>query len=362
MSKTKEFGFTNMEQVHYNNPEIQVYKFENPYDLQGIVQDSQVSASNVTIVFQNEENDVNVRNQQILTYFPQEKVQSKTVIRHVNEMNDLDMIDVKSEDVASKDVTVVEEKKTTVNPQNLPETKSQASVQNKPVAQPQYFPPRKYSFRCKFCLEAFYANDIRLEHEKIHINEKIPESCRVCLGKFSQKNHLKQFMVCLTCSQRIHTESSIKIDDFFKIPDQKSYDCEICQEKFNYKHELEMLYACKLCAELLHKQCKHAIEREAVPKNETKPTCEICGETFEHKGLIREHKSQRHPSASPFSCKICSKWFKSEKNVKKHMHLFHNTEWLKCKFCDKEFNQKKVMEEHLKIHSKRFIKVNVPEN
>ena len=68
---------------------------------------------------------------------------------------------------------------------------------------------------------------------------------------------------------------------------------------------------------------------------------------------MKRHQKRVHDSlGDDFKCNVCSKLFKEENNLQRHVAHFHSTqELLKCDDCNKTFKTKNYFNTHIrKVH------------
>ena len=160
--------------------------------------------------------------------------------------------------------------------------------------------------------------------------------CRCCRRNTKDhfENHHSIHPICELCVFEVKT---LKDDFFWKKV------CSICGKKF----ESEELM-------VVHKK-KHDVPRE---------TCEICEETFSSKFNFKRHMVEQHnvflnanngpydgtdaDELHMFTCNICQKEFRYERNVVTHVEKVHfGKDECECKICGVRFTRRYNLKTHL---------------
>ena len=103
-------------------------------------------------------------------------------------------------------------------------------------------------------------------------------------------------------------------------------------------HSLE-IYQCTICSRKFKLQ--HSLDKHMkVHNEERKYVCSQCGNTFKRASHLRFHTERIHSTGSikrPFYCIICTKTFTETGTFNAHMKLHSADRPFKCKFCDKKY-------------------------
>ncbi|XP_052745130.1 zinc finger protein 85 isoform X1 [Bicyclus anynana] len=105
------------------------------------------------------------------------------------------------------------------------------------------------------------------------------------------------------------------------------FECEICKWRTNTTQKL-----------LVHKQYHHIRYR-----------CGECGLTRINRFTVKDHYIATHlNSVCQYKCSHCSKVFKRQVSLKKHLAFVHgNNKRIECKYCSKTFAHKEGIKSHI---------------
>lgn len=76
---------------------------------------------------------------------------------------------------------------------------------------------------------------------------------------------------------------------------------------------------------------------------------------------IKSEQSDNSNIIELFECEVCSKMFKQEKSLIKHLSTKHNIECefvkkypYKCKYCNKQYSKESLLNKHMQCHGKNY--------
>ena len=117
---------------------------------------------------------------------------------------------------------------------------------------------------------------------------------------------------------------------------EESFPCKQCGKVFTLKDDLKD-----------HQRKSHPVQRQF--------HCDRCYKSFTKKSHLNEHKDSH---GRPVQCKVCEKFFKRSRNLKKHMKTFHSSnEPLNkdielsthdCEKCGEAFEKNVYLVQHIK--------------
>lgn len=167
-------------------------------------------------------------------------------------------------------------------------------------------------YQCDVCPKSFASKRNVARHMLTHTGEK-PWMCQYCFKRFRQKAHLDQHV-------NIHKGL-------------KNFTCEECGKNFSHRANLKA--------------------HRAVHTNSRPHTCVVCGDTFKLKATLVKHELV-HTKASlegRHSCQICHRSFRDKSYLSQHMLTHNKAKPYCCQLCNKSFSFKRRYEDHLKLHS-----------
>jgi len=167
-------------------------------------------------------------------------------------------------------------------------------------------------YQCDVCPKTFASKRNVQRHMLTHTGEK-PWMCEYCFKRFRQKAHLDQHV-------NIHKGL-------------KNFTCQECGKNFSHRANLSA--------------------HQAVHTNSRPHTCVVCGDTFKLKSTLVKHELV-HTKASlegRHSCHICHRSFRDKSYLSQHMIIHNKAKPYCCQLCNKSFSFKRRYEAHLKLHS-----------
>uniref|UniRef100_A0A4W6E715 C2H2-type domain-containing protein n=1 Tax=Lates calcarifer TaxID=8187 RepID=A0A4W6E715_LATCA len=114
-------------------------------------------------------------------------------------------------------------------------------------------------------------------------------------------------------------------------------------------HNQKKLYKCPACS----KTFKHntALQRHITCHTGERPfDCTECGKTFRQKGSLQIHM-RRHTGEKPFSCLVCSKNFTQSGTLVAHMRIHTGEKPFSCSVCKKRYNERGTLVRHMRVHT-----------
>lgn len=125
-----------------------------------------------------------------------------------------------------------------------------------------------------------------------------------------------------------HNESSTKPQQQQSTSNAKKFFCDICHSSYKQLMRLET----------------HMIRKHKMAKNLR--ICIDCNKWFAFQ-QFQQHISAHNPK---FDCKLCSKRFVVERNLKIHIRTIHEEiKTFHCMLCNKSFTQKMCLQSHIKF-------------
>ncbi|XP_062377473.1 zinc finger protein 37 [Sardina pilchardus] len=136
-----------------------------------------------------------------------------------------------------------------------------------------------------------------------------------------------------------HDGTILKIEvceDPISIDDGKPFHCTHCGEGFLNKGALK------------HHEIRHALS----PPSSGSHLCKHCGKVFAHKAFLKAHLKihASMESQMSFACSKCTRRFRNQSSLNKHMHNHLTRLKYPCPVCGVDFELKGSLHLHIKMH------------
>ena len=118
-------------------------------------------------------------------------------------------------------------------------------------------------------------------------------------------------------------------------------------------HSSGLLNRCRICSKRFKsvKNLNLHIRRNHVSDENKKFRCTECGKGFTLRNSLKNHV-RVHTNSRPYCCKLCLKTFKQIGHVKDHL-LTHSSKFFNtCKLCGKQFRKNGSIKPHILTHCK----------
>ena len=183
------------------------------------------------------------------------------------------------------------------------------------------------------------------KNESVKIYEITSENleCDYCGKQFKHKQSIKQHFTKIHINQNCQKfqcdfdgkifYNKYKLRNHMRVH-FKSIQCKICQQKVNFVsfyHHMKYFHS-----------------------TEPRLKCKICSKTFKTLKNLQNHEKTHDKK---LSCEICSQKFHMLGRLNTHRRQYHeNSKSYKCETCDRKFNRKEHLKSHLKVHLKKTLK------
>ncbi|XP_017478593.1 PREDICTED: transcription factor grauzone-like [Rhagoletis zephyria] len=214
-------------------------------------------------------------------------------------------------------------------------------------------------------------------------------------------DHLKlhknpDFFKCTLCNKQLASRNNYQIHMDTMHPDAEKlfYSCKLCPRKFvkqyildyhiKSSHTTERNYICKTCNKGFTQSAVLRQHEKAVHLNTYDSVCDVCGKCLKTQQNLITHMEAMHSTVPrpEEQCKICLKWLKNARCLRKHMivhrdqasgqefrctqcgmekatrhalsaHIryYHTDKVFTCAMCNKEFKNSQALREHETMHT-----------
>ena len=210
------------------------------------------------------------------------------------------------------------------------------------------------SSKCVICKKEFETEASLNEHKQTHVDNNEFHECKQCekvfrlswqLDEHIEKVHVKvielekgQFPCC-------HCGYAFKFESHLSEHNQLMPNCKSeipAQVKKSKLVSGEISYKDPISGEMKTRKWKQLLDKKG-----SSAVCEICLKSFDQIGNYRRHVLI-HSDLMAFKCYICSKDFKFEENLKKHLKQ-HDARPYHCGHCHWRFNTKSRRDFHVRF-------------
>ena len=131
--------------------------------------------------------------------------------------------------------------------------------------------------------------------------------------------------------------------------------CKMCEDTFNSVRELNShhkedhgVVKCDECAKVFNTQS--SLDKHKYLHKELPFACDACGNRFPFQSRLDQHmlKHLHNKLACPVT--TCSKEFKGQGDLNRHIRTHKKGGWHYCTFCDYKNKDKRNTNSHMKVH------------
>lgn len=113
-------------------------------------------------------------------------------------------------------------------------------------------------------------------------------------------------------------------------------------------HSNERLYPCKLCS-YAGRTASAVYVHMSTHANDSY-VCEICSKIFKSNRNLNDHLRRVHSKIKRHHCTYCDKKFVDKYMLKVHIRSHTGVRPYKCNICEKAFIRSDGLKEHMRIH------------
>jgi len=201
--------------------------------------------------------------------------------------------------------------------------------------------------KCSYCDESFFNNSDLKKHKATHQEYKDdmikPFLCDECSHRSSCQSHLKRHklvchsgdllktFICEICSKAFATNERLKIHISREHTKNKIFNCDQCSYETAHQtsmkdhkmtHTGECPFVCHICSKSFKTKKNMNRHINGVHLGEKCFSCDQCNYKTAHISSMKDHKTT-HTGERLFVCHICSKTFKTMKDMKRHVRGVH---------------------------------------
>lgn len=232
---------------------------------------------------------------------------------------------------------------------------------------------KSHRYKCTQCPETFGTERAYETHAEIHSNDSF--TCLICNINFgsavafsihNQKHSGFGVYKCPLCHFETTTKSSMK--PHIKLMHTKDYKrvCEICGKGFLNNaaytdhmtlHLGEKKHKCEYCDKKfvlkrylgIHKKLNH---KDIIDGVEELYACQVCSRTFKFEKSLVRHLSCIHDigTSKRVPCPVCHKIIANNYGLKIHMRTHSGEKPYNCELCDAKFARTKYLQRHMAKH------------
>ncbi|XP_031332750.1 gastrula zinc finger protein XlCGF52.1-like isoform X2 [Photinus pyralis] len=218
-------------------------------------------------------------------------------------------------------------------------------------------------FQCDKCSDVYATREQLVEHDK---NHRTP--CPHC-GKLILKSSMNLHLVkhsdrfrCTQCGGRFNSNAALAQHTITVHTDIKDHICEVCGKRFSSQtamrvhmksHSDERLYPCKLC-DYAGRTASAIYVHMSTHANDM-CVCEVCSKTFKSNRNLNDHLRRVHTKEKKHTCSYCDKKFVDRYMLSVHIRCHTGVRPYQCNFCKKSFIRSDGLKEHIAIHGQRIM-------
>lgn len=181
------------------------------------------------------------------------------------------------------------------------------------------------------------------------------------LERHQAKHETELKHICTLCGWRTRWRRNMKHHHALKHCDERNFKCTICEfaakrksdlKEHMYRHTDEKPIQCLTCG--FRVKTNFELHSHMLVHSDVKPfkcTFPGCTSATKTKSDLTKHM-RVHQTERPFKCKLCSKCYKDQQSINKHLSYTHMAERkYKCDTCGNMFKNRYSLKKHMNVHA-----------
>ena len=179
---------------------------------------------------------------------------------------------------------------------------------------------------CEVCSKQFRYLSLLAVHMLTHKEERMERQiCVICNSEFNSSHDLSQHLRLTNCHLSTYDATSRQ---------EKPFTCKVCSKTFSSDWNLKKHEATHSDVKACNTQHMSTHKQHKVTHSDFHYKCPQCEYRSHHKARITRHMSTHNPQEKPFSCKVCSKTFSTDCDLKWHEVTHSDVKRYKCPQCE----------------------------
>ncbi|XP_015834157.1 zinc finger protein 260 isoform X35 [Tribolium castaneum] len=225
-------------------------------------------------------------------------------------------------------------------------------------------------YQCEVCSKIFPSYRGFRSHQARH-NKK--HKCPFCEKRYfvpyllkchissTHENQKKYF--CDLCDYATYRKPALGVHKIREHTKEFPFKCETCNKGFVYKlfytrhNQVEhagLRYTCEVCSKVFRteKQFKIHVNQHDPNYVEARYPCTLCLKVFKGKTRWKYHMKMHNEGKREYICDVCGKSMSSMQSLKEHRTIHTGEKKFVCETCAKAFSTKALLKTHIRVHTK----------
>ena len=138
-------------------------------------------------------------------------------------------------------------------------------------------------------------------------------------------------------------------------PKPRTIHCKMCTDSFTSVRELNLhhkqdhgVVKCEVCSKAFSTQS--SLDKHKYTHKELPFVCDACGDKFPFQSRLDQHMIKHIPNKLQCPVKSCSKSFKGQGDLNRHIRTHKKGGWHHCDHCDYKNKDKRNVSSHMRVH------------